>query len=63
VDSLDVVGVIVSPCAAEAAGVDVFRDHIGVVSEFLLADCAFPMLERELAVISFRISLFERSSR
>jgi hypothetical protein len=34
----------------QAAGVDVVRDHVGVVGEFLLADRALAMLEPDLPV-------------
>jgi hypothetical protein len=50
VDSLNVVGVIVSPGAIHAARIDMVRNHIAVIREFLFAERALAALKGDFLV-------------
>src|SRR5579863_2406225 len=50
VHCLNVVGVIVPPCAAHTAWADVIGNHIAVIGELLLADTANAVLGNDLPV-------------
>src|SRR5579863_3509641 len=50
VHCLNVVGVIVPPCAAHTARADVIGNHIAVIGELLLADSANAVLGNDLSV-------------
>jgi hypothetical protein len=47
---LDIVRMIVSPSSAHSFRVPMIRDHIVIVCEFLLADCAYASLLPDFAV-------------
>jgi hypothetical protein len=50
VHGLNVVGVIVPPSAAHAAGTDVVGDDVGAIGKSLLADTANAVLSNDLSV-------------
>jgi hypothetical protein len=50
VDSLNVFRMIVPPCPAYAAGIDVVGYDVGVVGELFIADTAFAVLGHNLSV-------------
>ena len=49
-DSLNIVGMIVSPRSSHATGMDVVWDDVGVVGELFIADTAFAVLGHNLSV-------------
>jgi hypothetical protein len=52
-DSLNVIGMIVSPCPSHAAGINVVGNDIAVVRELLFAESAYSVLGNDLPVEEF----------
>jgi hypothetical protein len=53
VDSLNIVGMIVSPRSSHAAGIDVIGHNVGVVGELFVAESTLAVLAHDLLVQQF----------
>ena len=49
-DSLDVLRMIVSPSSVHAPGMDVVGDHVAVIGELSITECAYAILGGDLPV-------------